>query len=72
MRTFLVRYNYAGAEYGLEIMATDAAEAKARVARLAYATLDGELIANVPAALGPVAVVVAAVRNGVARFLGIV
>lgn len=68
MRTFLVRYSYAGAEYGLEIMAKDAAEARARIARLAYAKLDGELVANIPAAFGPVAIAVAAIRNGVTRF----
>ena len=69
MRTFLVRYNYAGAEYGLEIMAKDAAEAQDRIARLAYAKLDGELIATVPAVLGPVSVAVAAIRNGITRML---
>lgn len=70
MRTFLVRYNYAGAEYGLEILAKDADEARARIARLSYAKLDGELVATVPAVLGPVATVAAAIRNGIARLLG--
>ena len=70
MRTFLVRYNYAGAEYGIEIMATNAAEAQARISQLAYAKLDGELIATVPTVLGPIAVVAAAIRNGIARIMG--
>lgn len=70
MRTFLVRYNYDGAEYGLELKAESAAEAKARLARLAYASIDGELIATVPAVLGPLAIAVTAVRNGIARIRG--
>jgi len=70
MRTFLVRYNYAGAEYGIEIMARDADEARARLSRLAYAKLDGELVATVPTVLGPVAVAVAAIRNGITRIMG--
>lgn len=70
MRTFLVRYRYEGAEYGLELKATDLADAQRRVSQLGFAKLDGELITTVPAALGLLAIAAAAIQNGLARALG--
>lgn len=69
MRTFLVSYTYGGAEWVLELKATDFSDAKARLARLPYARVDGELMAKIPAALGPIAVIAAAIRNSLARVL---
>lgn len=52
-RTFLVSYNYEGAQWSLEIKARSMADAKARLGRLAFGTVDGELVATVPAVAGP-------------------
>ena len=62
-KTYLFRYRHDGAEWGLEIVARDQKDAKARLAKLPYATLDGELVARVPATLGPLAAISAALRN---------
>ena len=70
MRTFLISYNHNGSEWVLELKADNAEDAKARLARLPYARVDGELLAKVPATLGPFAVAAAIVRNGFARLLG--
>jgi len=48
MKTFLFSYSYQGAESVFEIRAESAEDAKKRVMRLQYATLDGELVAKVP------------------------
>ena len=63
MRTHLFTYRHDGSEWLLEIKANSEADAKARLARLAYASYDGVLIAKVPAALGPLAPVATWVRN---------
>ncbi|MBL8645277.1 MAG: hypothetical protein JNK21_15200 [Rhodospirillaceae bacterium] len=68
-RTFLVSYNYDGAEWILELKATDLSDAKARLARLPYARIDGELMAKIPATLGPIAIAIAAIRNSLARVM---
>lgn len=69
-KTFLATYRHDGAEWGLELKARDADDAKARLRQLSFARLDGELIAEVPASLGPLAAVATFVRNGFARLLG--
>jgi hypothetical protein len=48
-KTFVFSYSHDGSRWGLEIKARDAADAKARIARLPYATFDGELMASIPA-----------------------
>lgn len=62
-KTFLASYNFAGKEYGIEFMAKDRDEAERRLARLAFARLDGELVATVPEYLGPFMAVLIWVRN---------
>jgi len=62
-KNFLVRYNYDGAQWGLSIPARDYDDAKARLARLAYATIDGEHVMTLPASTGPLAASIAAARN---------
>ncbi|QEX25074.1 hypothetical protein FRZ61_50190 [Hypericibacter adhaerens] len=62
-RTFLIRYTYGGAEWGLELPARSLEDAKARLERLSYATIDGELVLTLPAAIGPLAAVIAKIRN---------
>jgi len=49
MKTYLFSYTYQGAESVFEIRADSADDARRRVARLQYATLDGELVAKIPA-----------------------
>ena len=63
LKTFLVSYRHDEGEWSLELKARDYADAKARLARLSFATVDGELIAKVPATLGPLAVLAVTLRN---------
>lgn len=62
-KTYLVRYRHDGAEWVLELTANNLDDAKARLAKLPYATIDGELVTKVPAALGPLAKMIVAIRN---------
>jgi hypothetical protein len=62
-KTFAVRYRYDGAEWGFQLPARDLQDAKARLARLSYATIDGELVMTLPATTGPLAAIVTALRN---------
>ena len=66
-KTYVVRYRHDGADWLLELKANDFDDAKARLAKLPYANIDGELVAKVPAALGPLAMIAAAVRNSFSR-----
>ena len=52
MKTYLLSYQYEGAEWVIEIKAKDIQDANARRARLAFARLDGELIARIPSPTG--------------------
>lgn len=53
-RSFLFSYEFRGAKYSFEVPADSAAEAQARLSRIASAELDGEikLVIPVPDALG--------------------
>jgi hypothetical protein len=48
-KTYLFRYEHAGASWVQEIRASDAADAQARVRKLYAATLDGEMVAKLTA-----------------------
>ena len=63
MQTHLFSYRHDGKLWELEIPARDAEDARQRIGKLAYATYDGVLVAKVPAALGPLAVLATWVRN---------
>lgn len=63
MQTHLFTYRHDGAEWLLEIKANSETDAKARLARLAYASYDGVLVAKIPAALGPLAPLMTWLRN---------
>ena len=65
--TFLLRYRFEGQEWGFEIKAKDLAEAKARLTQLPFARLDGKLIARIPFAAGPLALLATYIRNGLRR-----
>jgi len=48
-KTFTCSYNYQGSSWVFHIMAMDIDDARARVAALHFARLDGELMATIPA-----------------------
>ena len=54
-RSYLFSYNFDGSRWNFEVPAKDEADARARVARMVYATCDGEVIAKLPVRLGPLA-----------------
>jgi hypothetical protein len=62
-KTFLVRYRYEGAEWAIRLPARDFDDAKARLGRLAYASIDGEHVMTIHASLGPLAWLMTAIRN---------
>ena len=66
-RKYLVSYNFDGSSWSFHIYARDMDDAAARVARLAWATLDGELMMTVPATVGFLLPVTVAVRNWLHR-----
>lgn len=51
-KKYLFSYRHDGAEWGLEIQAESLEDAKARIAKIAYATYEGEVKAKLPAKLG--------------------
>jgi hypothetical protein len=62
-KPFLFSYWYEGAEWNIEVPARSREDAKKRVSALTLARCDGEVIARMPAALGPVARILAFIRN---------
>jgi hypothetical protein len=62
-RTYLFNYNHAGSSWGLEIQATSPEDARQRLARVAFASYQGEIVAKVPAVAAAPARAVVAVRN---------
>jgi hypothetical protein len=52
MKTYLVSYSHEGARWILELKAASEQDARSRLGKLAYATLDGELVARFPASAG--------------------
>lgn len=67
LKTFLVSYRHEGTQWNVEIKARDFADAKARVGQLALGRVEGEVLAKIPASLGPLAALTAWVRNSVWR-----
>lgn len=63
MKKFLVSYRYEGSQWNIELSATDLDDARRRVSQLALSRLEGEIIADIPRALGPLATLAAFVRN---------
>jgi hypothetical protein len=62
-KRFLVSYRHDGAQWNIEIPATSFEDAKQRLGLLHFGKVEGEVVATVPASLGPIAVLYAAVRN---------
>lgn len=69
-KRYLISYRHEGAEWNIELPALSTEDAKARLLRLPYATIDGEIVMALPAPLGPIAALVAAARNSLHRLLG--
>ena len=62
-KTFLVSYGHEGDRWTVELAAHDFDDAEARLAKLPFAKIDGELIAKVPASIGLVARLATVLRN---------
>lgn len=67
MKPFLVKYQHDGERYAIELHATDAEDAKARLNSLLYGRVLGEVTAKLPAPLGPLASLICSVRNALAN-----
>lgn len=63
MQTHLFSYRFEGKQWELEIKASNAKEAKARLSQLTFAKYDGVLVATIPARFGPLAPLATWVRN---------
>lgn len=63
LKTYLFTYQHDGADWVLEVKASSEQDALARRAKLAYARLDGELVAKIPASAGPIAKAITSFRN---------
>jgi hypothetical protein len=62
-KRFLFEYFHEGSKWQVEIVATSLDDAQARINRLPWAKPVGELIATVPASLGPLAVAACWLKN---------
>lgn len=67
MKAFLVNYQHGGQRYALELHATDAEDAKARLSSLLYGQVCGEVALKLPASTGLFASLVCSFRNMMSR-----
>ena len=67
MKSFLINYQHGGERYALELQATDAEDAKARLNSLLYGRVCGEVAMKLPASLGPLASWICSIRNMFSR-----
>lgn len=67
MEMHVFSYSHDGKRWEVEIPAKDAADARARIGKLAYATYDGVQIAKVPAQLGLLAKLATWLQNTTRR-----
>lgn len=67
MKTYLVNYQHGGQRYAIELQASDADDAKARLNSLLYGQVCGEVVARLPASSGPLSSLICSVRNAFAR-----
>ncbi|MEL7720947.1 hypothetical protein AAG598_12965 [Citromicrobium bathyomarinum] len=56
-------YRYDGAQWNIEVPATSIEDAQRRLGQLHFGRVDGEVIAHVPGSIGPIAELVARLRN---------
>ena len=62
-KQYMVSYRHDGANWTIEIPATSIEDAERRLSQLHFGRVDGEVIANIPANLGPIAVLATRLRN---------
>lgn len=62
-KRYLVSYRHDGAQWNIEIPATSHEDAERRLSQLHFGKVDGEIIANIPGSMGPIAMLAARVRN---------
>lgn len=65
-KTYLFSYSHNGARWSFEVQASDQADAQARVRKMANASLDGTLVARIPASMGFLPRFLVSVRNTLA------
>ena len=62
-KRYLVCYRHDGSEWNIELPATSLEDARLRLGQLTFGRLEGEIVAKIPGAFGPIAALAAAVRN---------
>lgn len=62
-KNYLVSYRHDGAQWNIELPATSIEDAERRLGQLHFGRVDGEIVANIPGSMGPIAVLAARVRN---------
>jgi hypothetical protein len=62
-KRYLVSYRHDGGQWNIELPATDIEDARRRLSQLTLGRLEGEIIADIPGALGPLAALAAFARN---------
>lgn len=63
MKRYLVSYRHQGDQWNIELPAEDIEDARRRLSQLTLGRLEGEIIADIPVALGPLAALAAFARN---------
>ena len=69
MQTHLFSYRHDGEYWELAIRASNAEDARRRIAALTYASYDGVLVAKFPAVLGPFSLLAVWIRNAAISML---
>ena len=62
-KRYLVSYRHDGSQWNIELPATDREDAHRRLSQLTLGRIEGEIIADIPGALGPLAALAAFTRN---------
>lgn len=62
-KTYLISYRHDGAQWNIELPATSFEDAERRLGQLHFGRVDGEIVAKIPGAMGPIAILAARVRN---------
>jgi len=63
MKKYLVSYRHQGGQWNVELPAESLDDARRRLGQLALGRVEGELIADIPGALGPLAALATFARN---------
>ncbi len=63
MQRYLVSYRHDGDEWNLELIASNVDDARQRLRSLTLGRIEGQVVAKVPAGLGPLAALAVWVQN---------